>query len=366
METMNDLSIYSCDDHLDLNSVPVDLWESRLPAALREQGPRVVDHNGAPTWVAEGRVFGPSGQPPTGKMSAIARTGVDDDGFRAGDPKRRLEDMDRDHIKASVIYGPSIFGLPLRDLELKEACYGAYNDFAVEFNAVDNARLCLLARLPGHHPEYAVSELTRCAAGGHRGAILEVFGADLADEGWARFWAVAEEAALPISFHIGGGTSKLRLGLTSWKAPAFGSVAPMQLDEPVSTMMFSGAFERHPGLKVVLAESGLGWLPYFLNRMDHEWEVWRDGGLDYTLRTPPSELFHRQVLTTFEDESVGPELIAQLGVDNVMWASDYPHPDSTFPNSTEAIARNLGHLDHDAVQHIVGFNCARLYRFSID
>jgi uncharacterized protein len=360
--------LYSCDDHLDLRAVPPNLWESRLSRALAERGPRVVTRDGESVWVCEDRVLGVSGRPPKGSalvnLSAIGRAGIEDDGFRAGNPKLRLGDMDRDNLWVSVIYGPLALGLPIRDPALQSACYTAWNDWAVEeFNAVAPDRLCVLAFLPGHSPQAAAAELERAAGIGHRGAILDVFDIDLGDRSWDRLWAAAEATRLPISFHIKGGTSaRLSYQIGKWQSAAFATLLPLQLDEPLAVMMFSGALERHPRLKIVLAESGIGWLPYFLMRMDLEWRNLRDK-IDYAPAIPPSELFRRQVFATFEEEALGAELIPLLGADSCMWASDYPHADSTFPNSVRAIEEALGRLSEVDQRKITATNCARLYRF---
>jgi len=134
------------------------------------------------------------------------------------------------------------------------------------------------------------------------------------------------------------------------------------MDEALATMIFSGALERHPGLVVVLAEAGLGWLPYFLTRMDLEWESLRDK-VEHAPRTAPSDLFRRQVMATFEQEDRAALSVPQLGADSCMWASDYPHTDSTFPESRRAIEETLGTLDLEDRRKITALNCARLYAF---
>jgi uncharacterized protein len=359
-------ALYSCDDHLDLRAVPPDLWQGRLPKALREGGPRVVTRDGIAVWVCEDRVIGQSGRPANSavakSLNAIGRAGIEDDGYRAGNPKLRLEDMDLDGLRASVIYGPLALGFPIADPTLQDATYGAWNDWAVEeFNAAAPDRLCVLAFLPSHSPDAAAAELERCAALGHRGAILSVFDADIADPAWDRLWAVAERTGLPVSFHIRGGSwSGLSYRLCKWQSAAFASIMPLQLDEPLATMIFSGALERHPGLRLVLAESGLGWLPYFLKRMDLEWLALKDH-LDYAPATPPSELFRRQVLAAFEDDALAAEVVPVIGADACMWASDYPHTDSTFPNSRHAIDEMFATLTEDDRRKITVSNCARLY-----
>ena len=363
------LALYSCDDHLDLRAVPPELWQARLPRAQAARGPRVVARDGAAVWVCEDRVLGGSGKPPGDvllkNLSAIGRAGIEDDGYRAGNPKLRLEDMDLDGVWASVIYGPVALGFPIRDPGLQDACYAAWNDWAVEeFNAVAPDRLCVLAFLPNHSAEAAAAELERCAALGHRGAIIDVFDIDVGDPAWDALWGAAQQCGLPISFHLKGGTSpKLTYEMGKWKSAAFATVLPLQLDEPLATMVFSGALERHPGLTLVLAESGVGWLPYFLTRMDLEWRNLRDK-LDYAPSTPPSELFHRQVFATFEEEELAAEFIPHLGADSCMWASDYPHTDSTFPESVRAVEEALGRLGAGDRRKITATNCARLYGFA--
>ena len=360
--------IYSCDDHLDLHAVPPDLWTSRLPSALVERGPHVLERDGERLWVCDDQVIGRSGVSAKSALaktfSAIGRAGIEDDGYRAGTPDLRLQDMDRDGLLVSVIYGPLALGFHLPE-DLEVACYAAWNDWAVEdFNAAAPDRLSVLAFLPGHSPAAAAEELERSAAIGHRGAILDVFAIDAGDPAWDRLWAAAAETGLPISFHLQDGTwSKLRYRLGKWQSAAFATVLPLQLDEPLATMVFSGALERNPGLKLVLAESGVGWLPYFLTRMDLEWRNLKDK-LDYAPALAPSELFRRQVIATFEEEELGEEFIPLLGAGSCMWASDYPHTDSTFPESRRAIDEALGGLGAHDRRLITATNCARLYGFA--
>ena len=337
-----------------------------MTSEMCERVRRVVDRDGQRLWMCEDRVLGQSGRPANSavakSLSAIGRAGIEDDGYRPGSPKLRLEDMDLDGLRASVIYGPLALGFPISNPTLQTACYAAWNDWAVqEFNAHAPDRLCVLAFLPSHSAEAAAAELERCAALGHRGAILSVFDADVGDATWDRVWAAAQDTGLPISFHIRGGSwSGLSYRMGKWQSAAFASIMPLQLDEPLATMIFSGALERHPGLTLVLAESGLGWLPYFLTRMDLEWLALK-GHLDYAPTAAPSELFRRQVMAAFEDDTLAPQVVPLIGTDSCMWASDYPHTDSTFPHSREAIEQTLGSLPETDRRMITATNCARLY-----
>ena len=353
---------YSCDDHLDLWNLPGDLWKDRLPAKLRERAPLVVEKDGTSLWMCDGGVMGPYRI--LSSYSAIRRAGIEDDGSRASDAKLRLADMDRDGLHASVIYGPHLFGLPIADPDLRAAVLAGYNDWASEFNAHAPDRLCVLAVLPTDSPERATAELERVAKAGHRGAIISPWEFRCSDPAWDRLWAAASETRLPISFHIGHGTSQVKIKAGSWEMAAFAAVGPMQLDEPLAMMVYSGALERHPGMRLVLAESGIGWLPYFVKRMDQTAEKHVRNAQDYRLKSKPSEIFQKQIYATFEEEPLGPSLLPLLGANNFMWASDYPHPDSTFPNSAHAIAEAFGHLDAAFVDRVTRTNCATLYRFA--
>ena len=362
-ESFVDWPLYSCDDHLDMWSLPIDLWTSRLPAADHERAPRVVTTDGQARWVVDGNVVGISGLPTSGAHGALGRAGLLHDGLRPSQPDKRLVDMNRDGLFASVIYGPAVLGLPIADAALKERCWRAWNDFASDFNAYEPRRLAALPVLPNHSPEAAAAELERAAAAGHRGALLYCFEIDCGDPKWDRLWATAAETRLPISFHIGGGVSTIPIRPDSWAHLAFSTVVAMQLCEPLATMIFSGALERHPGMRLVMAEAGLGWLPYFVNRMDAS-TLKRPGvARDYQLQAMPSEIFRRQVHVTFEEEANGATFIDLLGADNVMWASDFPHADSTFPESRASIAESFASLPLADCRKITADNCRELYGF---
>lgn len=359
---LSDEAIISADDHIDLRALLPSLFERYLPQHCQEGSPRVQETPQGPMWVAGDEAIAPH----TGGQvipSAITRAGLPDDGLRSVIPERRLADMDADGLRASVIYGAP--GLPIRDTKVRSACIAAYNDWALAFNAANPERLCVLANLPAHSVEAALAEFSRAVKMGHRGAIFSVFeaGVPVHDAAWDTLWAAAAEAGLPLSFHIGGGTKSIDLVRGSWRYGAFTAVAPMQLDEPLAGMLFSGALERHPGLRLVLAESGLGWLPYLIERMDMEHRVHGPKASDYRLGNEPSAIFRRQVFATFEDDPVGVAMIPQIGEGNVMWASDYPHQDSTFPHSRKAIAEMFRDADAALRRKVVGETAARLYGF---
>ena len=358
---MPEHKIYSCDDHLDINALPRDVWENRLSARHREAGPHTVERGGKLYWVLNGEPIGISGRWEDLDDALQRVPGLDPDGLRAGNPRARLEDMDRDGVWSSIVYGPNaLSGWRISDPAHKRAVVSAWNDWAAEeFNTVAPDRLSALPMLPTTSPEDAVAELQRAAGLGHRGAIFHCFEVDLLDPSWDRLWAAAAEASLPISFHIGGG-SKLNPSLIEQRA-MFAATIPMQMDEPLAMMIYGGALVRQPNFKMVLAESGVGWLPYFVARMDAIFEKHCVPYPGQTISTLPSEIFKRQVYATFEEEPLGPSLIPLLSEDNFMWACDYPHPDSTWPNSVAAIEHSLASLGEEAIRKVTGETCRGLY-----
>jgi predicted TIM-barrel fold metal-dependent hydrolase len=353
-----DQRIISADDHMDIHVLPPDLWQQRLPRQWRASGPRVEAGDDGPWWIVEGQKLSPSGRKAAGYIRAEGH------GFRPGNPALRLEDMDRDGVYSHVIYSPMTTQLRIGDPELRAACQRAYNDWAAEFQQADRNRLVPLADIPSHDAKAARAELERVAKLGLRGGIIhQGHGADpVFEDSWHPFWDAAQETGLPVSIHLGPGMHSLKPRLGSWRMPAFVAVVPIQLDEVLAGMIFSGILERRPNAKLVLGEAGLGWVPYVIERLDHELRKYWDNIKDHRLSMKPSEIFARQVYVTYEDEKLGVELIPRIGIRNVMWASDYPHGDSTWPHSRKAIDESpLMAMGADAVRRIISDNCRELY-----
>jgi len=356
--------IVSADDHMDMTTIPPKLWEERLPAAWRARAPRVVPTPEGNFWQVDGQTLGASGNPKVRIIpSAITRAGIEDNGFRPSTPEMRLKDMDLDGVYSQVIYGPPT-GIRVPDPALKAECLKVYNDWAAEFNGSSPDRLCVLAYVPMHDPKAAEAELRRAAKTGHKGVVVSFFEAakPVHEPEWEPLWAAAEEVGTPLSFHLGGGFHTIKPQPGSWTIEAFATVAPMQLDEALAVMVFCGALERHPRMKLVLGESGLGWIPYVIERMDMEFHRHGPSVKDVKLTAKPSELFARQCYATFEEDRLGVQLIPYIGVNNVMWASDYPHPDSTFPHSLQAIKDAFKRTDAKTVRKVTCDTAAALYR----
>jgi predicted TIM-barrel fold metal-dependent hydrolase len=372
-----DYRIVSADDHIDLQWLPKDLWQKRVPPQWCERAPKVMDTAEGPYWFcgnqrwdAWGGRKGAAGAM-GGRRLALERGGVLEPGvLRPTTTELRLADMDRDGVDATVMYGP-IVPLLIEDPELRRICYRAYNDWLAEFCATSPQRLIGVGLIPIDDPQSAAAEVRYLKGIGVRTCMLLAARVQtpLWDDSWEPLWQAAAETGIPIGFHLGGG-----MRTVVWSGPKAThpgnmgvrvSSSPLQMDEALAAVIFSGALERHPNLKIVLAEIGIGWLPYMLERMDDTYRKFLDAP-DYwhgslALTMPPSAYFHRQIWATFQSDLAGMRLLDVLGEDRVMWASDYPHADSTWPDSRKAIEENFGAVSAPARRRILCDNARALY-----
>jgi uncharacterized protein len=373
--------LISCDDHLDLAWLPADLWTTRLPRSLIARAPHIEDRNGAEMWVCEGKVWGAWGGPPLNPGSprpkmpfvdALTRGGeLDRSCRRPAVPALRLADMDRDGVDTQVIFGP-VFSINTDDPELREACYRAYNDWLGEFCAAAPNRLIGVAMLPPT-PGGAIEELHRLASlGGYRQVNLQIATVTprIDDPAWEPFWLAIEATGLILSFHVTVLAEGLPERAVGKPASVFMATKAFisQFLDPFVDLFAWGILERHPKIKLVMGESGLGWLPWVIQELDYRhwrlWEArdyWQERGLS-GLEMKPSEVFKRQIYATFQEDHVAMALLPFYGEDHVLWASDYPHPDSVWPNSRAAIDRQMAHLSADMRKKLTHDNAAALYQ----
>ena len=181
---------------------------------------------------------------------------------------------------------------------------------------------------------------------------------------WEPVWATAEELDFVITFHVFEGGATTVGAAVATKSPAsagaWTTVAPMQLDEILASVILSGVCERHPRLRLVLGESGIGWIPYMLERLDDTWEERLTD--DCPLSLPPSGYFKRQIYATFQKDFHGVSAMAKIAPDNVMWGSDYPHRDGTWPFSQKGIEEQFRDVDDAIARKMLSENVRRVYR----
>jgi predicted TIM-barrel fold metal-dependent hydrolase len=374
----SDVKVISVDDHL---CEPRDLWERRLPARLQEAGPHVVETDGgSEQWCFEGVIAGPSG------LSAVAGTDLKGrtmdprrfDDMRPGcyDPVARLEDMDEDGVWAQLNFPqfPGFAGtrfLRAKDHELAHACLQAWNDYVFEeWCATSPDRLLPMILVPLWDPALAVAEIERCAP---RGAKAITF-PDTTDslglpsfhtDHWDAVWSAAEAAELPICMHFG--TSGVPRAIAP-DAPKMAStvIAGFTLFPSMSDLLCSPTLHRHPKLQIVYSEGGIGWMPYALERLDQVWEHYRFYDLEPRVdaEVRPSDLFREHVYGCFIDDRFGVENRHKVGVDRILFETDYPHADSLWPNSRKHVEEVLTDVPADEAKQMVHDNAVRLFRLS--
>jgi predicted TIM-barrel fold metal-dependent hydrolase len=368
--------LISADSHV---LEPADLWTTRLPAAYRDRAPRVYHDAARDAWL-----FGCADVPPQPIASSFV-AGVELDqvpameraGYAAArpggwDPHARLADMAVDGVSAEVLY-PSLglFLYWIEDAAFQEACFRAYNDWLIEYCGAYPERLVGVPMIALWDAAAAARELRRCRDGGLRGALVwerppasRAFSSAASDP----FWAAAADLDMPVSLHIltDWGSSRRRVveQLTGLERHRASVALNFEIETALFDLVFSGVLERFPALRIVSVENEYAWLAALLRRMDRSYERFRgEAPLGLTLR--PSEYYRRQIYATFFNDPIGPATLPHLGYDNVMWSSDYPHQNSTWPRSREVIARDLAGLSAAQRQKLVRGNVARLYGLAL-
>ncbi len=369
----------SADDHIDIGYLPGDLWTQRLPRSLAERVPHVEERGSQDLWVCDGHIWtewraGRWFDDPKRRKIALDRAFSDNFTRRPTTPELRLEDMSRDGVEASVMY-PPIFGMRMVDRELAKTVIRTYNDWAAEFSSAAPNQLLPVAQLFPDDAAASRDELLRVAKLGFRQVnfLVGTVTSAMYQPEWDSFWAAAEETGVVVAYHVGGVSPTGEGGLPPEERPEPGRRRPafgMGLGDGATSFyqpfvgLFSyGVLERHPNLKVCLGESGIGWIPYVVQEMDYRFKQARErfGADGVPLKTLPSELFRRQVWATYQQDLVGLHLVDFFGDGHIMWASDYPHPDSTWPRSRDVVERETAHLSPEVKRKVIRDNAKALY-----
>ncbi|MCU0311782.1 MAG: amidohydrolase [Acidimicrobiales bacterium] len=376
--------VIDVDTHL---TEPPDTWTRAFPASRHDQVPHIERIDGRDTWVAGGERIGSPGYYSMaghdGIMPASIPETFDDIAPAMYDPHARLEFLDREGIDAQVLY-PNVGGfgngyfLRLGDRELVAQCVRAYNDFLVDWCSADPDRLIAITALPFWDLELSIAEIDRCLANGHRAINFcnqpQDYGMPpLAHRHWDPIWARAQEAGIPVNFHVGGGSMGTMFNDEAdmgWMTNFAKVSSLIFLDNMrcVADLVFGGVCHRFPDLKFVSVESGVGWVPGALETFD--WQ-WRNGGIrlehpEYDLL--PSEYYRRQIYGCFWfEEQVARDAITAYP-DNILFETDYPHPTCQHPGPQTPAQRPrvyaervMGGLDDAVVEKVLWSNAAALY-----
>src|SRR5215831_9971053 len=362
--------IISADSHVNPAR---DLWTRDVPAAFKDRAPRVESTSEGDFWIVDSQVTGAIGLDASAgrKPEEFRPMGLTYKEMRPGsyDPAARLADMDIDGVDAEVLY----FGGPVttqsEDRELRSFIVRTYNDWMLELSQAAPGRLIGLAHVPLHNLEDGMAELQRVAKLGLKGFHVDPFpdergGKPFWDPDYEPFWSLVEETGMPMSFHIVGprhhNVVQTFMNPTPGVKETFIAIAPISICEIVSTLVFTGVLARHPKLKFVLVECGIGWIPYFVERMDQTFNKHRFWTKSI-LTEKPSTYWYRQGHATFIQDLAGVAERHRAGLRNIMWSTDYPHSDSTWPKSREALAEHFRDVPEGERALIAGGNCAALY-----
>ena len=380
--------IVSVDDHV---VEPPDLWSSRLPAKYQDQGPRIEllpaeppvlvgagyiekpGGDGPPVawwhyedhWYSVKRLIAAAGYP----AEEVTLTPITYDEMRPGcwKPADRIADMTVNHVQASLCFPnyPRFCGqrfLEAKDRVLADLCVRAYNDWMVEeWCGGSDGRLIPLCLVQLWDPELAAAEVRRNAARGVRAVAFSECPAWLGlpsihSGAWDPFFRACEETGTVVAMHIGSGTKVM---LTSPDAPEAVQATTIFTNSAVSLtdFLFSGVLVRFPTLKLLYAEAQIGWIPYVIERVDDIWHTHRGWAhtQDFSPE-PPSTYYYRQVSSCFFKDSVGVQMLDKVGLRNIMFETDYPHQDGTWPHSKQVAEKNFGHLQPEEIHAIVRGN----------
>jgi uncharacterized protein len=292
----------------------------------------------------------------------------------ARDPRLRLLDQVRDGVEAEVLfpnYGMILFSVD--NVELQREAFRLYNDWIADYCSHAPKNLIGVPCLSVYDIDAAIAEMHRALDLGLKGAMIwEVADPKLpfTSDHYERLWAAAGEAGAPIHCHILTGHSYAKDFEAFVKSSGIKKIheaVNLKTADAANTLfefIFSGAFERHPKLKLVLAESEVGWIPFLLQQWDYYFEKMRKRG-DCPIRRRPSEIFDEHVYCTFLDDFAGTRAFPHWGVHNCMWSNDYPHVNMTFPHSRDNVERHLQGLDEDVRLRLVRQNAIELYGLNL-
>jgi predicted TIM-barrel fold metal-dependent hydrolase len=367
---IDDLILVSVDDHV---VEPPHLFDGRLPTRFQEGAPRLIrKDDGADVWTYDGREIpniglnAVAGRPP--EEYGMEPTSFDE--LRPGcyDIDERVRDMNANGVLGSMCFPsfPNLCGQLFArssDKELGLAVLRAYNDWHIdEWCGSYPGRFIPLAIPPIWDPELMAEEIHRVAAKGcHAVSFSEnpekLKLPSLHNPHWDPFWSACSDENTIVCMHIGSSST---LVITSVEAPidVLISLQPINIVQAAADLLWSPVLRKFPALRFALSEGGIGWIPYFLDRVDwiyqrhHQWT-----GQDFGDMLP-SQVFRDRIVTCFIDDPSGLESRHRVGVDTICWECDYPHSDSTWPLSAETLAKSLEPLDDltqpevDAITHL--------------
>lgn len=362
---MTHFGLISSDSHV---TIPDAAWQEYLDPEFRDRAPRIEYTDEGDFRVFEGRrtpiltLDNLAGKKPEEFKLNVRK--LDEQRAGAWDPAKRIQDMNADGVDAEVLYvgGPIITS----DDELRLNSVRAYNRWLSDYSSYAPKRLLGMAAIPIDTPERAVEEIHFAGAEpGLAGGYIPLFPpeGDYGDERWNPIWEAFLDSGLPIGLHVGGRRPGTPVVNMYESAPRFMTglvMSKLTMAEAVSELIHGLVMQRYPELKFIAVEGQIGWISFFQYYSDHLWEKHRFWTKS-ELNEPPSFYFRRQVFATFMEDPVGLREREHIGIDNIMWASDYPHSETTWPNSKALTDEWLAAYGEEERAKILWKNCAKLY-----
>ncbi len=378
------MPIIDIDAHI---TEPADLWTSRAPARFRDTAPRLIDdpeNAGGQFWIVDKDVrLSPPGlcviRPDRSKALGIfTLTNMDEMTPASTDVAARLRAMDELGISIQVIF-PNVLGfagatiLRIEDPDLRLFCTTAYNDAAAEVQKASGGRLFPQALLPFWDIEATAKEIERAHDELGLTGFNMIDNADkwglpsLHDTHWDPLWARAEERGMPCNFHIGSGGVDIGAVWPGINPDHYLATLSctffLNNCRTISNLIFSGLLDRFPTQKFVSVESGIGWIPFMLQAIEYQMDESMPGGGAMKMR--PTEYFRRHIFASFWFENDATRAVNEIGEDNVLFETDFPHPTCLYPNVREHVEASLVGLSESAQRKVLYENAARVYQLPL-
>lgn len=374
-KSMNDMVIISVDDHI---CEPPDLWEKHTVGEARETMPKFcTDENGKNYWYYLGKEY-----PSVGLNAVVGRPfeeyGMEPSSIeqlRKGcyDVDARIDDMDANGIAASLNFGNSIaFNARIFNAAANKkhalAHLQAYNDWQIdEWCAAYPGRFIPLAILPLWDLEATAAEIKRVSDKGCFSVAMSenptVCGLpSIHNEYWEPLWKAVNDYDMTINLHIGTGNPQPHASMET-PIEAWIATMPMSVAVGAADWLQLKALQDYPNMRIALNESGIGWIPYFLERSD--FSNWRHKVWTHSVfqKEKPSETFRKHFLTCFIDDAFGLKNLDDIGEDMVAYECDYPHSDALWPEVPEYLWETVKHLTGQQIDKITHLNAMRFFRF---
>ena len=350
---------------------PRNLWEDYLDPKFRGRLTRGPDYQGQIRAHVDGKVLPPyADRPERERAWSIRRSRPEWDRMRPTEAKAALEAMDIEGVDVGIVFrtwASQAINVDGLEPAFAAAMCRAWNRWIVDFCSESPERLKPSALVPLQDVEVAIAE-ARFAVH-DRGAVTLVLpshlinGRPLYDKYYDPLWAAAQDMDVTVSFHGNHAAYAEHLAKRYLDNLVLGQAVgqPIEMMLTVGAVVTGGVLSRFPRLRMAFLEGNCAWLPWWLWALDERWEVWGDREL-FQQHDKPSDLFRRQCFISVEpEEELSKHVVAELGDDNLVLSTDWPHDDSRFPHAVDEFLGQKA-LSAETKRKTLWDNCARLYK----